>query len=154
MKFPTKRIFQIVNILKLLEWHRFVAYLSNNSRTFGFRSPPWEMALWGWWHQGFSTNKQGCVWRQHLRGQGQGQCFSRPRPVPFKVQANFVTRDPHRISGIQCLWLAQQTLWHKLIQRISDALTQCPLLPSYKWLLHVRKAKSHSSLNSLQDKVA
>jgi len=38
---------------------------------------------------------------------------------------------------------------------MSDALTQCPLLPSHKWLLHLRKVKSHNSfcgfLNSPQD---
>jgi len=32
IKFPTKRIFRIFHILKLMEWRRFVTYLWNDPR--------------------------------------------------------------------------------------------------------------------------
>jgi len=50
---------------------------------------------------------------------GQGQCFSRLRPVPFEDP------DPRTLTG--CSTASENDVlantWHKLIQRISDALT-------------------------------
>jgi len=49
--------------------------------------------------------------------------------------------DPHAITKSTLIFSKHWHIWYQ----IYNALTQCPLSPTYNWLLHLRKTKLHSS---------